>query len=67
MPLSERWLQFANSLYTGTNLLNQGNYQYLQIVENRKEKGKVKQRGFTTFGRMDVSVSHLMPYFLILS
>jgi len=30
-----------------------GKYQYLQIVENRKEKGKVKQRVITTLGRMD--------------
>ena len=30
-----------------------GNYQYLQIVENRKEDGKVKQRVITTLGRMD--------------
>ncbi|BBO88050.1 IS1634 family transposase [Desulfosarcina ovata] len=30
-----------------------GNHQYLQIVENRKEKGKVKQRVVATVGRMD--------------
>jgi len=30
-----------------------GKYQYLQIVENRKEKGKVKQRVISTVGRMD--------------
>ena len=30
-----------------------GKYQYLQIVENRKEKGKVKQRVIATVGRMD--------------
>ena len=30
-----------------------GRYQYLQIVENRKEKGKVKQRVIATIGRMD--------------
>ncbi|UCE51862.1 MAG: IS1634 family transposase [Desulfobacterales bacterium] len=30
-----------------------GKYQYLQIVENRKEKGKVKQRVLATIGRMD--------------
>jgi hypothetical protein len=30
-----------------------GKYQYLQIVENRKEKGKVKQRVIDTVGRMD--------------
>jgi len=30
-----------------------GNYQYLQIVENRKESGKVKQRVIATIGRMD--------------
>lgn len=30
-----------------------GQYQYLQIVENRKEKGKVKQRVIATVGRMD--------------
>ncbi len=30
-----------------------GKYQYLQIVENRKEKGKVKQRVLATVGRMD--------------
>ncbi|MHC4106135.1 MAG: IS1634 family transposase [Planctomycetota bacterium] len=30
-----------------------GKYQYLQIVENRKEEGKVKQRVISTVGRMD--------------
>ena len=30
-----------------------GNHQYLQIVENRKEKGKVKQRVIATVGRLD--------------
>ena len=30
-----------------------GRYQYLQIVENRKIKGKVKQRVIATIGRMD--------------
>jgi len=30
-----------------------GKYQYLQIVENRKVKGKVKQRVIATIGRMD--------------
>lgn len=30
-----------------------GKYQYLQIVENRKEKGKVKQHVIATIGRMD--------------
>jgi hypothetical protein len=30
-----------------------GPYQYLQIVENTKEKGKVKQRVIATIGRMD--------------
>ena len=30
-----------------------GKYHYLQIVENRKEKGKVKQRVISTIGRMD--------------
>ena len=30
-----------------------GKYQYLQLVENRKEKGKVKQRVIVTVGRMD--------------
>ena len=30
-----------------------GKYQYLQIVENRKEKGKVRQRVLATIGRMD--------------
>jgi len=30
-----------------------GKYQYLQIVENRKVKGKVKQRVISTIGRMD--------------
>jgi len=30
-----------------------GKYKYLQIVENRKEKGKVKQRVISTIGRMD--------------
>ena len=30
-----------------------GKYQYLQIVENKKVKGKVKQRVIATIGRMD--------------
>jgi len=30
-----------------------GKYQYLQIVENKKEDGKVKQRVLITLGRMD--------------
>lgn len=30
-----------------------GKYQYLQIVENRKENKKVKQRVITTLGRID--------------
>lgn len=30
-----------------------GKYQYLQIVENKKEQGKVKQRVIATIGRMD--------------
>ena len=30
-----------------------GKYQYLQIVENRKENKKVKQRVIATIGRMD--------------
>jgi hypothetical protein len=30
-----------------------GKYQYLQIVENRKEKGKVEQRVIATVERMD--------------
>lgn len=30
-----------------------GSYQYLQIVENSKESGKVKQRVIATIGRMD--------------
>lgn len=30
-----------------------GKYRYLQIVENRKERGKVKQRVIATIGRMD--------------
>lgn len=30
-----------------------GKHQYLQIVENKKEKGKVKQRVIATVGRMD--------------
>jgi len=30
-----------------------GRYQYLQIVENHKEKGKVKQQVIATIGRMD--------------
>ena len=32
-----------------------GKYEYLQIVENRKENGKVRQRVITTLGRMDKS------------
>ena len=30
-----------------------GKYQYLQIVENNKIKGKVKQRVIATIGRLD--------------
>lgn len=30
-----------------------GKYQYLQIVENRKQRGKVRQRVIATIGRMD--------------
>jgi hypothetical protein len=30
-----------------------GKYQYLQIVENNKAKGKVQQRVIATVGRMD--------------
>ncbi len=30
-----------------------GKYRYLQIVENRKEKGKVKQRVVATVGRLE--------------
>ena len=30
-----------------------GKYQYLQIVENRKEAGKVRQQVIATIGRMD--------------
>lgn len=30
-----------------------GKYQYLQVVENKKEKGKVKQRVLATVGRLD--------------
>ena len=30
-----------------------GKYQYLQIVENKKVKGKVRQRVIATIGRMD--------------
>jgi len=30
-----------------------GKYQYLQLVENHKEKGKVKQQVIATIGRMD--------------
>ena len=35
-----------------------GKYQYLQIVENRKEKGKVKQRVISTIGRMETFWSY---------
>ena len=34
-------------------LKNSGKYQYLQIVESRKIKGKVIQRVIATIGRMD--------------
>jgi len=34
-------------------LKKSGKYQYLQIVENRKVKGKVSQRVIATIGRMD--------------
>ncbi len=30
-----------------------GKFQYLKIVENRKEKGKVKQRVIASVGRLD--------------
>lgn len=30
-----------------------GNYQYLQVVENHKENGRVRQRVIATIGRMD--------------
>ena len=30
-----------------------GSYQYLQLVENRRDKGKVVQRVIATLGRMD--------------
>ena len=30
-----------------------GHYQYLQIVENNKVKGRVKQRVIATVGRLD--------------
>jgi hypothetical protein len=30
-----------------------GKYQYLQIVTNHKEKGKVRQQVIATIGRMD--------------
>ena len=30
-----------------------GKYQYLQLVENRKEKGRVRQQVIATLGRMD--------------
>ena len=30
-----------------------GQYQYLQIVENNKVKGQVKQRVIATVGRLD--------------
>ena len=43
-----------------------GKYQYLQIVENRKEKGKVKQRVIATVGRMDqlqCATSLIMAHF----
>jgi hypothetical protein len=36
-----------------SKILKLSKYQYLQIVENRKEKGKVKQRVIATVGRMD--------------
>ena len=40
-----------------------GKYQYLQIVENRKEKGKVKQRGRIVGKRNDwkKAIVTLMP------
>src|SRR4030043_530824 len=30
-----------------------GKYHYLQVVENNKDKGKVKQRVIATIGRLD--------------
>ena len=34
-------------------LKKSGKYQYLQVVENHKEKGRVKQQVICTLGRMD--------------
>lgn len=36
-----------------TRIKKSGNYQYLQIVENRREEGKSRQRVISTIGRMD--------------
>lgn len=30
-----------------------GKYHYLQLVENSREKGRVKQQGIATLGRKD--------------
>jgi hypothetical protein len=30
-----------------------GNHQYLQVVENHREQGKVKQQVIATIGRLD--------------
>jgi transposase len=36
-----------------TRIKKSGKYQYLQIVENRREGGKTRQRVISTIGRMD--------------
>ena len=39
-----------------------GKYQYFRVVENRNEKGKVKQRVIAAIGRMDrLQENHLVP------
>ena len=38
-----------------------GKYQYLQIVENRKEKGKVKQRVISAIGHIQIEASFSIP------
>ena len=41
-------------------------YHYLQIVENRKEKGKVRQRVIATVGRKDQTIrGHVFCSFFI--
>ncbi len=35
-------------------ITNAGGYQYVRLVENYRENGKVKQRVLFNFGRLDI-------------